>query len=52
MTEFRDQTYKQELREPEPSSHPDPRMQWTIKEPFLRIAKPTDQITLAKGGLH
>lgn len=30
-------SYKQEMREPEPSKHPDERMHLTIKHPSLRI---------------
>jgi len=37
MSDLRDQTYKQELVDPEPSKHPDERMQMTIKNPTLRI---------------
>ena len=38
---MRDQTYKQEMREPEPSAHPDPRMHMTIRHTSLRIPSET-----------
>lgn len=60
---MRDQTYKQEMREPEPTKHPDERMHMTIKNSSLQIEtkptefdpetkKPIKVMRLAKGGEH
>ena len=39
---------KKEMRKPEPSDHPDRRMNMTIKDPLLRIPRPSTEIKLSK----